>query len=304
LADIADERSSGGITPHHAPKLSLVTLPPTIGRDADPLKNLTPALTQRPLARAAMDHAGATKSAASAPQPAAPTIAFVTAKGGAGKTTAALLLALGFADQGRRVALIDTDPNGPLLHWAGLPGRPDLISVHAARTIPDLCDAVRAARRQKPDLIIVDTEGSARGAMVFAAVQLDLVVTPLAGSHLDAREAIKSAETSAAFARNGGQGLRHRCLLTRVSAAIQTRGLRAVVEDLKANKVEILPVALVDKEAFRLLFAAGGSLRSLAQDRVWGLQAAQENIRAYAEAMTDLLADRLGDPDIASIRPC
>jgi hypothetical protein len=34
------------------------------------------------------------------------------------------------------------------------------------------------------------------------------------------------------------------------------------------------------------------------------LQAAQENIRAYAEAMTDLLADRLGDPDIASIRPC
>lgn len=118
-----------------------------------------------------------------------PAIAFMSPKGGAGKTTAALLLALGLAAQGRRVAMIDSDPNKPLLYWASLPGRPELISVHPAPTVQDMRDAVREAQRRDPEWIIVDTEGSVRGAMAFAAVRLDMVVTPLAGSQLEALEA-------------------------------------------------------------------------------------------------------------------
>ena len=61
-------------------------------------------------------------------------IAFISPKGGVGKTTAALLLALGLAERGQRVAIIDSDPNKPLVRWAALPRRPELISVHAAPT--------------------------------------------------------------------------------------------------------------------------------------------------------------------------
>ena len=39
-----------------------------------------------------------------------PNVAFVSSKGGAGKTTAALQLALGLAEWGLRVALIDAEP--------------------------------------------------------------------------------------------------------------------------------------------------------------------------------------------------
>jgi len=43
-----------------------------------------------------------------------PVIAFVSPKGGAGKTKAALLLALERTHAGRRVRMIDADQNQPL----------------------------------------------------------------------------------------------------------------------------------------------------------------------------------------------
>src|ERR1700760_716599 len=102
-------------------------------------------------------------------------IAFISPKGGVGKTTAALLLALGLAERGQRVAIIDSDPNKPLVRWAALQGRPELISVHAAPTAPDIRDAAREAQRREPDWVIMDTEGSERGGMAIAALRCDLV---------------------------------------------------------------------------------------------------------------------------------
>src|SRR4029450_5210969 len=104
-----------------------------------------------------------------------PNVAFVSSKGGAGKTTAALLLALGLAERGLRVALIDADPNKPLMAWADLPARPVGVTVHAAPTVQDIRDALREAARREAQWTIIDTEGSVRGAMVFAALRLNLV---------------------------------------------------------------------------------------------------------------------------------
>jgi chromosome partitioning protein len=219
-----------------------------------------------------------------------PNVAFISPKGGAGKTTAALLLALGLAERGARVALIDSDPNKPLVRWAGLPRPPSNISVHAAPTVQDIRDAAQEARRRQPDWIIVDTEGSVRGAMVFAALRFDLVVTPLTASQLDAVEAIKGSELVASFGRRAGSSLLHRCLLTRVPAALRPRSLKVVVDELRAHEIDILPAALIEKEAFRALFEVGGGLGGLAAHGVSGVDAARENTEAYVEAVTDLLA--------------
>jgi chromosome partitioning protein len=218
-----------------------------------------------------------------------PNVAFVSPKGGAGKTTAALLLALGLADQGFRVALIDSDPNKPLVRWASLPGRPEGISVHAAPTIQDIRDAVREAKRFDPEWTIVDTEGSVRGAMVFAALRFDLVVTPLTGSQLDAVEAINAAQMVGAFGKRGGTPLLHRCLLTRVPAALRPRSLTSVVEHLRRHNIEILPTALIEKEAFRDLFTSGGGLSSLEARGVYGVSAARHNTEAFVRTVRDAL---------------
>ena len=219
-----------------------------------------------------------------------PNIAFISPKGGAGKTTAALALALGLADQGARVALIDSDPNKPLVRWASLPGRPQAVSVHAAPTVQDIRDAAQEARRREPDWIIVDTEGSVRGAMVFAALRFDLVVTPLTGSQMDAIEAIKASELVASFGKRAGNNLLHRCLLSRVPAALKPRSLAAVVAQLREREIEILPAALIEKEAFRALFEVGGGLDALEAHGVGGVAAARRNIEAYVAAVQDLVA--------------
>jgi len=218
-----------------------------------------------------------------------PTVAFVNPKGGAGKTTAALLLALGLAEQGQRVAMIDSDPNKPLVHWANLPGRPDKITVHPAPMAQDIRDALREAQRRNPDWTILDTEGSIRGAMAFTTMRLDLVLTPLAASTLEALQAIKAAEMVGQFGKRGGERLLHRCLLTRVPAALRPKSLKQVVEQLRANEIEMLPTALIEKEAFRTLFTIGGGFAELEREGVNGVPAARLNAQGYLAAVLELL---------------
>lgn len=216
-------------------------------------------------------------------------IAFISPKGGAGKTTASLLAALGLIGRGWRVAMIDSDPNKPLAHWAELPGCPERLSVHPAPTLHDFAAARREAGRVEPDWIILDTEGSERGAMAFTALRPDLVLTPLAGSQLEANQAIKAAEMVRAFGQRGGRPLPHRCLLTRIPAAIRPRSLKAVVEQLRAKGIEILPTALLEKEAFRALFSTGGGFEALEAAGVGGVAAARANAEAYLQTLLDLM---------------
>ena len=54
-----------------------------------------------------------------------PTIVFASPKGGAGKSTSAVVLATELAGRGATVAIIDADPNKPVSRWANRPGKPD-----------------------------------------------------------------------------------------------------------------------------------------------------------------------------------
>lgn len=218
-----------------------------------------------------------------------PNVVFISPKGGAGKTTAAVALALGLAERGQRVAMIDSDPNKPLVRWAELPNRCEAISVHPAPTVPDIRDAAREAQRRQPDWVLLDTEGTERGAAVLAALRFDLVLTPLAGSQLDLREAIKAAEIVQTFARRAGRPIPHRALLTRVPAAIKPRMLKAVVSQLREAGVQILPTPLLEKEAFRALFHIGAGFEALEINGVFGAAAARHNTERYVSDVLELL---------------
>lgn len=229
-----------------------------------------------------------------------PNVAFISPKGGAGKTTAALTLALGLVERGHRVAMIDSDPNKPLVRWAELPNQCDAISVHPAPTVQDIRDAAREAQRRSPDWTILDTEGTERGAVVLAALRFDLVLTPLAGSQLDLCEAIKAAEMVQAFGRRAGRPIPHRALLTRVPAAIKPKMLKSVVAQLREAGVQILPTPLLEKEAFRALFHIGAGFEALEMNGVFGAAAARQNTTAYVGDVVTLVQQAAGTTAAAS----
>jgi chromosome partitioning protein len=84
-----------------------------------------------------------------------PTIAIISQKGGAGKTTLALHLAAAAQDAGRVALIIDTDPQATASQWAAW--RQDAPPEVIDSPPPRLAAKVDAAIGQGADFIVIDT---------------------------------------------------------------------------------------------------------------------------------------------------
>ncbi len=107
-------------------------------------------------------------------------------KGGSGKTTLAVTLAVGFQRLGARVALLDTDPQGSLGRWfmtrrerLGDPGME--MSTASAWGVSYETEKLR----KQADIVIVDTPPKVDSDLRPALRAADLVIVPVATSHLD-----------------------------------------------------------------------------------------------------------------------
>lgn len=107
-------------------------------------------------------------------------------KGGSGKTTLAATLAVGFAREGARVAVLDTDPQGSLGRW--FMTRRDRLSdpglEFSTASAWGVSYEVDKLRRQA-DLVIVDTPPKVDADLRPALRVADLVLVPVAGSQMD-----------------------------------------------------------------------------------------------------------------------
>ena len=89
-----------------------------------------------------------------------PVISFANPKGGAGKTTTALLLASELASKGARVSIIDADPEKWISQWGALPGKPANIEIIGEVTEDTIVDLIEDAST-KTQFVVVDLEGTA-----------------------------------------------------------------------------------------------------------------------------------------------
>ncbi len=217
-----------------------------------------------------------------------PTIVFASPKGGAGKSTSAVVLACELARRGAAVTIIDADPNRPVSAWARRPGRPEGLEVVADVTEETVIDAIEAAAARVP-FVIVDLEGTASLTVAYAISRADLVVIPSQGSQLDAAEAAKAVrlirQQEKAFARR----IPHAVLFTRTSAAIRPRTLQHIRGEFEAHGVPSLQTQMQEREAFRAIFSFGGTIDSLNAGQVSGLEGAMRNARAFAAEVVGML---------------
>lgn len=112
-----------------------------------------------------------------------PTIAIISQKGGAGKTTLALHLAAAAQDAGQVALIVDTDPQATASQWASW--RQDAPPEVIDSPPPRLAAKVGAAKEQGANFIVIDTPPHADSAARAAVEVADLVLIPCRPSAFD-----------------------------------------------------------------------------------------------------------------------
>ncbi|WP_414899310.1 AAA family ATPase [Rhizobium cremeum] len=221
-----------------------------------------------------------------------PVISFANAKGGAGKTTAALLLTTELAHQGYRVAILDADPQRWITQWHELSGPQHNIEVISEVSVASIQGHIRELARTA-DYTIIDLAG-ARDAIVTTAIGLsDHVMIPVQGCAMDARGGAQILDLIKLMEETGRLKIAHSVVLTRVTSMVTTRALLTIKGLLAARGVNVINTPIAERSAYREIFDCGGTLYSMDAAKISNLDRARENARAFAGEVMQLLPVRI-----------
>jgi chromosome partitioning protein len=212
-------------------------------------------------------------------------IAVAQQKGGSGKTTIAVNLAVGLIRAGRTVALLDTDPQGSLGRWfmarrerLGDPGLE--FSTSSAWGVSYECEKLR----RSVEFVIIDTPPKVDADLRPALREADLILVPVASSHVD----LWATEGVLDLARRE----RKHATIVLNRARPGTRLTSGVAEAAKALEAEVARSAL----SSRVVYAESlGEGIAAVEARRPGPAAAET--RALLAEVLSLLGFPPGDPD-------
>ena len=175
------------------------------------------------------------------------TIAFLSQKGGGGKTTLAVHCAVAAIADGSRVAIIDTDPQGTATRWGQ--DREADAPVVAKATAQQLDDVLKAARHDAMTYCIIDSAPHATPSASRVASAADLILVPVRPTAFDlaavpaTMDIIKASGKRAAFV---------------LSACPSRAAETAEAADVLASYgLPVSPVIIHERRAFSRAVASG-----------------------------------------------
>ena len=205
-----------------------------------------------------------------------PTIAFVSPKGGVGKTTSAFLLATTLA-KFDSVTIIDADPNHPIQTWASGGNTPPGLTILSDVDEETIIDRIEDAAAITP-FVIVDLEGTASMTVVKAITQADLVIIPTQGSQLDANEASRAIRVVLENQKLTRRTTPYAVVLTRTNPSVRTRTQAHIQNGLIGAGIPVLETELHERDAFRAVFSFRQTLDGLSAAEVPNLDKAKTNV--------------------------
>lgn len=211
-----------------------------------------------------------------------PVISFATSKGGAGKTTSAIVLGTSLAVK-HRVTFIDADPARNLTAWAGKGPLPGRIKVIESRGEHHIHDEIEQAKKTS-QFVIVDLEGRASRLNAFVMGESDLVIIPMGDEQMDAEKAIETLAQLALEVRALRREIPVRILFCRTKAAVKSR-LEKSLNNQVRDKIGSFSTELHTRSAYSALHAYGGTLYGLNPDEVGGVAKAIANAELFAEEL-------------------
>jgi chromosome partitioning protein len=175
------------------------------------------------------------------------TIAFLTQKGGAGKTTLAASLAVAAAQAGERVIALDLDPQASLARWAKYreaSNAPNKVMVEPLENerLPRLRAVLEGLADVGFTLAIFDTAGADRAATHFVTEAADICLLPTRPTRLDV-DATAAAFRAAFLAKRKAAFVLNQCPPifrgSRTSAAAKgLTGLGVLAEPMLSTRVD------------------------------------------------------------------
>lgn len=221
-----------------------------------------------------------------------PTIAFVSPKGGAGKTTSAFLLSTALAKL-QEVTVIDADPNHPIQTWANGGNTPPGLTIISDVDEDTIIERIEDAASKTP-FVVVDLEGTASKIVVYAISQADLVIIPTQGSQLDANEASRAIRVVMQSQKMTKSETPFAVLLTRTSPSIRTRTQAHIQNGLIGAGIPVFETELNERDAFRAVFSFQQTLDGLNPKEVANLDKAKLNVWEFVEEVVQRLKSSAG----------
>ncbi|MDQ2926222.1 MAG: ParA family protein [Acidobacteriota bacterium] len=204
-----------------------------------------------------------------------PVVAVVAEKGGVGKTTLALTLAVAAVQAGRKVAVFDLDPQATAAQWTDRRAAefPWVVATPATR----LDSAIASAKGQGVDFIVIDTPPHAGTDAVEAMRRADLVLIPVE-PHLYTLETLPKLGDLLKLAGNVP------ALFVMCKAATQGKEAQDAAAFITDKGFAVCPVTLHLRAAHR----HAGNVGQTAQEYEPKGKAAEESIQLYTYTMQTL----------------